>query len=342
MYYSKLFLLVALSSFGGVFGGLFDILSTTTDYNLAFAMDTLFGLVINTTEFWINGNNTDPIEVNVKLMCGNRNTATLSRTFINDGNLKAKIDTSKPMVFITHGWVDNGNRVWIKELKDDYLKYFDTNVCVVDWGNLAIVGYMIAVKNTFDVGQYVAQFITYLSNQGIPLSKVTLVGHSLGAQISGHIGHNLGGQVGAIYGLDPAGPLFTMPFDVGTSKRLDKSDAKYVQTIVTSKCTTGVCAGDGHENFYPNGGWVPQVNCGIPLLSNAESPELISCSHSHSITLFRMALNPKNVFTGKACVDYFSYYALMCLFSSTTKMGVYSSRIGGNFHVKTSAFTPFT
>ncbi|XP_062550558.1 lipase member I-like [Armigeres subalbatus] len=342
MYFTIPLLFVICSSFVGVHGGLFDLFSTNTDYNMAFAMDSIFGIVINTTEFWINGNNTDPVEVNVKLMCGNRNNAALSRTFINDDNLKAKIDTSKPIVFVTHGWLDNGNRVWMKEIKDDYLKYFDTNICIVDWGNLAIIGYMIAVKNTFIVGQYLADFITYLNKQGIPLSKVTLVGHSLGAQISGHIGRNLGGQVSAIYGLDPAGPLFTMPFDVGTAKRLDSSDAKYVQTIVTSKCFTGVCAGDGHENFYPSGGWVPQPNCALPLFSNSESPELVSCSHSHSITLFRMALNPSNVFTGKACIDYFSYYAALCLFSASTKMGVYSSRIGGNFYVKTTAFSPYT
>lgn len=261
---------------------------------------------------------------------------------INDSNLSAKLDVSKPIVFITHGWVDNSNRLWIKELKDDYLKFVDTNVCVVDWGNLAIVGYTIAVKNTFAVGQYVSKFITYLNGQGIPLSKVTLVGHSLGAQISGHIGYNLGGQVSTIYGLDPAGPLFTMPFDVGTAKRLDKSDAMYVQMIITSRCATGVCKGDGHENFYPTGGWVPQPNCGLPLFSNAESPEMVSCSHSHSITLFRMALNPSNVFTGKACTDYFSYYPLLCFFSATNKMGIYSKRIGGNFNVKTTAFEPYT
>lgn len=64
----------ALAIFGisGSLGGIFDAFNTNTDYNMAFVMDSIFGVVLNTTKFVVNGNNTNPIEVDVKIRCGNR------------------------------------------------------------------------------------------------------------------------------------------------------------------------------------------------------------------------------------------------------------------------------
>ncbi|XP_039431582.1 pancreatic triacylglycerol lipase-like [Culex pipiens pallens] len=337
------FVLCLLVAFcGQSLAGLLNSFSADSDYTAAFLMDSMFGLFTNDSKYIMNGGFTNPIEVDVTFLCGNRNVPTLVPTTINDGGLGSKIDTSKPLVLIIHGWLDNSKRNWIKQMTADYFQFVDTNLCVVDWSNLAIHGYALSVNRTYAVGDYVAEFVSYLNGQGIPLSKVTLVGHSLGAQISGQVGMRLGGQVGAIYGLDPASPLFKMPFDVGTSKRLDKSDAQYVQMIITSRCTLGVCVGDGHENFYPTGGMVPQPNCVVPMFSNAETPELISCSHAHACTLYRMALNPKNVFNGKKCFGYSAFLSMACLFNPTSKMGLYSRRIGGNFYLMTSAIPPYT
>ncbi|XP_058831710.1 pancreatic triacylglycerol lipase-like [Topomyia yanbarensis] len=338
-----IFQLLAIVLLGhNAFAGLLDLFSASSDYNAAFLMDSMFGIVVNDTKYILHGDSSNPIEVDVTFWCGNRNSPNLTQTAINDGSLSSKIVTSKPIVFITHGWLDNRNRNWIKAMTTDYLKFVDTNICVVDWGNLAIYGYALAANHTIRVGAYLAKFINYLKGEGIPLSKVTLVGHSMGAHISGDAGMNLGGKVGAIYGLDPASPLFKMPADIGISKRLDSSDALYVQMIMTSRCTWGVCVGDGHENFYPTGGLVPQPNCVIPLGSNAESGEPVSCSHAHAYTLFRMALNPRNVFNGKKCDGYAMYLSGLCFFNKSTKMGIYSSRVGGDFYLMTSLFEPYT
>ncbi|KAL9700201.1 hypothetical protein quinque_003642 [Culex quinquefasciatus] len=334
--------LVATTLWGQSLAGLLNSFSADNDFTAAYLMDSMFGIVTNNTKSILNGDSTNPIEVDVKFFCGNRNAPSLEATTIDDGSLEGKIDTSKPLVLVIHGWLDNSSRNWMKLMAADYLQFVDTNVCLVDWGNLAIYGYAFAANHTYAVGDYVAEFVSYLNGQGISLSKVTLVGHSMGAQISGQAGMKLGGQVGAIYGLDPASPLFKMPFDVGTSRRLDKSDAKYVQMIITSRCTWGVCVGDGHENFYPNGGLVPQPNCVVPVFSNAESPEPISCSHCHAYTLFRMSLNPKNVFNGKKCSGFVAYTAMACLFNPTSKMGIYSRRLGGDFYMLTRPVQPFT
>lgn len=52
------------------------------------------------------------------------------------------------------------------------------------------------------------------------LSDVTLVGHSLGAHISGYAGKYTNGTLGIIVGLDPAAPLFFKGKFIDVSKAL--------------------------------------------------------------------------------------------------------------------------
>lgn len=50
------------------------------------------------------------------------------------------------------------------------------------------------------VGEYLATFIKSLNELGVSYDDVTLVGHSLGGQISGIAGGYLDGQIGQIFG----------------------------------------------------------------------------------------------------------------------------------------------
>lgn len=74
-------------------------------------------------------------------------------------------------------------------------------MCAVDWGRLANFEYTIsATRNVFMVAEYLATFIKYLNELGVEYDNITLVGHSLGGQISGIAGGLLDGQVGQIFG----------------------------------------------------------------------------------------------------------------------------------------------
>lgn len=92
-----------------------------------------------------------------------------------------------------------------------------------------------------------------------------------------------------LIGLDPAGPGYTCPFDLGPNTRLDPSDAKYVQCVLTSRATLGTMKDCGHANFIMNGGYI-QPGCFTVL-----------CSHSRSHSFFAESIFRKHEFIGEQC-----------------------------------------
>lgn len=77
----------------------------------------------------------------------------------------------------------------------------------------------------------------------------------MGAQISGLTGQEVQRQcnkkLARITGLDPAGPLYQ---GLDESKRLDKSDAQFVDVIHTNMYWLGYTGNTGTVDFYPNCG----------------------------------------------------------------------------------------
>lgn len=334
--------LVLASTLGEAHAGLLNIFSSKSDLELSSALDIAFAKGRNDIGLLLKGEITTPIEEDVTFWCGNKNSPELQQILLDDPEVQEKIDFTKPIMLITHGWLESYNRSWIQKTAQDAIKFLDTNACVIGWTNLArYVYYQAARENTLLVSSYATQFVEFLVKEGYSLDNVTLVGHSLGSQIVGQMGHNLEGKVAEIYGLDPAGPLFTFPVDHGLENRLDESDAKYVQMILTSRYALGVGKGEGHENFYPNGGDVPQPNCIIPLTSDAEMADQVMCSHLHSTSLFRYSLDPALVFKGKECFNWMSYFLKTCILNPSDVMGVYSKKKAGNFYLKTSADSPY-
>lgn len=66
------------------------------------------------------------------------------------------------------------------------------NIVIVDWSPMcAFPWYRHAVLNTRVAARYLAAFIEYLVSRGFRLSKIHLIGFSLGAEIAGFTGKNL-------------------------------------------------------------------------------------------------------------------------------------------------------
>ncbi|CAL8096660.1 unnamed protein product [Orchesella dallaii] len=199
----------------------------------------------------------------------------------------------RPVKFLIHGFNNNstGTRFPV-DTKNAYLENTDHNIIIVEWGKLstpavprrsqADVFYPVVVDNVPMVGENIGKFILFLLDNGMisSLSKVHIIGFSLGAHVSGYAGayvrQKRQATVSRITGLDPAGPMFSRVPDDG---RLDKTDADFVDVIHSSRL--GLYDDIGHVDFYPNGGRY-QFNC--IKLSDYDNPFLTFRSFARSLS----------------------------------------------------------
>lgn len=174
------------------------------------------------------------------------------------------------------------------------------NVIGVDWRNASQrFNYFRSVADTQITGSVVAVFMRNLmSVYKQQPDNFTVVGHSLGAHVSGFVGANFTeAKIKAIYGLDPAGPAFR---DINTKFRLDPNDANLVLTLSTNAGLTslngnGIHIPVGHYSFFVNGGY-HQPGCEgrpgdeVSILDTLFSASA-SCSHQRPTWLVQVAAN---------------------------------------------------
>lgn len=240
---------------------------------------------------------------------------------------QAHFDPKLETKIIVPGWLDNIKRaVWIKRMKDALLWHWQpVNIIVVHWRNFT--PYTIAAANTRVVGAELANLLRWLE-QHFRYNRAFhhLIGHSLGAHISGYCGDRLPG-LGRITALDPARPFFQhMPKSV----RLDRADAKFVDAIhsdftpenaIFLLMSFGMTTPVGHLDFYPNGPPLLQPGCFRDSLLSVRNGiqrglehsslsvaflesirYLTACDHQRSHEWFTESImNRKCVFVGVRC-----------------------------------------
>lgn len=127
-----------------------------------------------------------------------------------DNNASIANSTFDPLLkvkFIVHGFTQNGQSAWVKEMVLELLKKEKMNVIVVDWGlgSSVLNLYDGAAGNTRLVGAQVADLIHVLNTKfHVGLKKFHIIGHSLGAQLAGFAGEKLvksGKVIGRITGI---------------------------------------------------------------------------------------------------------------------------------------------
>lgn len=191
---------------------------------------------------------------------------------INYGDFDA-LDAStfnpqNPVYFIIHGYFDTGDEGWLQRISELILEQEDANILRVDWhGGSRTLQYAQAATDTQVVGGSVGCMIqdmeSLFSSYSEMVSKITCIGHSLGAQACGYVAQNVRNRYGVnlpvIHGLDPAEPYFK---DTPEEVCLGHSDADFV-SIIHSDATQfldggvqglGLSYPVGHIDFWPNGG----------------------------------------------------------------------------------------
>lgn len=208
-------------------------------------------------------------------------------------------------------------------------------VIVVDWQGGSSPPYTQAVANIRLVGAMAAHLLEMIAAHtgNLHLDHVHLIGHSLGAHLSGYIGYTLqrvsffattwkqrslcllfqdfNMTVGRISGLDPAEPHFAK---ASAPVRLGPSAAKFVDVIHTDASAfirggLGIIEKVGHVDFYPNGG-TEQPGCdrGVVQYINQEQGSFfkgmrrfLGCNHVRSYEIFTESVNSPCPFMAISC-----------------------------------------
>uniref|UniRef100_A0A182RM63 Lipase domain-containing protein n=1 Tax=Anopheles funestus TaxID=62324 RepID=A0A182RM63_ANOFN len=127
--------------------------------------------------YWANGTN-DTVSIPVSTGM----SSSLLKTF---GEL-----SNRTVRFIVHGFGANCGLVWIYEMRTALMAVENCTVICVDWENGAkLPNYVRAAANTRLVGRQLALLLRLLrTHNGLRLSRVHLIGFSLGSHVAGFAG----------------------------------------------------------------------------------------------------------------------------------------------------------
>ncbi|KAF2368030.1 Lipase/vitellogenin [Trinorchestia longiramus] len=253
---------------------------------------------------------------------------------------------------ITHGFLSSALYNWVSVLKDALLSHSDCNVLAVSWqSGSSSLSYYSVQSRVPQVGEEVGRVLQYLlDHAGLSSLLLHLIGHSLGAHVSGFAGKYLNGTLARITGLDPAGMGFN---GAAPGDRLDKTDAQFVDVIHTHACSTliqtykcyGIVDSIGHVDVWVNGG-LEQPACqedgdGERILEDG-SP----CSHSLSYVYYTESLEypaSSTRYIARRCASPGHYHNGSCACPAYPQyMGFHAnSRTLGDFYVNTSSVWPY-
>ncbi|XP_060516291.1 pancreatic triacylglycerol lipase-like isoform X7 [Cylas formicarius] len=234
-------------------------------------------------------------------------------------------DNRRDTLVIIHGWRNHYQSPVNDIIKNAALSNHNLNVIVVDWSPIAGSNYLTAQRAVTRVGQYVGTFLTRLESQiGLSLARTTIVGHSLGAHITGNAGAATRGRIRYLVGLDPAGPLFS---ERDTSNRLDPTDGQFVQVIHTNDGVLGFGINMGHADYFPNGGKT-QPGCGIDVAG--------SCAHSRAYEYYAESLF-HNFFNSRQCNSYSDFTNNICSATSSRMGGLPLQNRAGIYFLRTNS-----
>ncbi|HZY14981.1 MAG TPA: LEPR-XLL domain-containing protein, partial [Ramlibacter sp.] len=194
------------------------------------------------------------------------------------------IDNAKDTYVVIHGWMGGLETSFYDLLNAVRAHDAEANILFVDWSAEARNPvYPDAAADTYDIGQRVAD---YLGTLGLDPATITLIGHSLGGQVSGvaadrYQAAHAGQKIARIFALDPAGPYFEPTLGQpaqDAAHRLDAGDASRVVVLHTTT-VLGYDDAAGHLDLHVNPG-APQQPGSTDFVGN----------HSYAKTLMAQLL----------------------------------------------------
>ncbi|KAI5646250.1 lipase domain-containing protein [Phthorimaea operculella] len=220
------------------------------------AIKSVFGL---TYEQMSERNSTDVHDVlNIDLITKNGN---VKHNLTMTKRMAKILEGAKNIVILVHGFLESSEGLMVNGLSPGLLKQQGLKILALDGRKLVNLEYFRSSTYARFMGERLGTCLGQMVEKGQDPSKLILIGHSLGAHISGIAGkrlHQLTGQrAGRIIALDPASPCFG---NVGPAGRLVQTDAAYVIVVHTNTGTFGLTEPVANRSAgWSSSSWTPPV-----------------------------------------------------------------------------------
>ncbi|XP_072940510.1 pancreatic lipase-related protein 3-like [Epargyreus clarus] len=245
--------------------------------------------------------------------------------------LKRIMLQAKRLVILIHGFMESSDGWMVQGVAPELLKQPDLKLFALDGRRIINLEYFRSSTYAKFMGEKLGAFLSEMIKGGLDPSKISLIGHSLGTHIAGVAGKSIkrttGKLIGRITALDPAGPCFT---NVTLDKRLDRTDAEYVDVVHTNAGVLGLKEPVGHKDFYPNGG-SSQPGC---ILS--------TCDHTRAWQIYVESIAFPNHFPARKCGNWTMFRDGLCLKNEVAYISMKSvSGSPGTYFLSTGSYSPY-
>uniref|UniRef100_A0A1I8PI98 Lipase domain-containing protein n=2 Tax=Stomoxys calcitrans TaxID=35570 RepID=A0A1I8PI98_STOCA len=243
---------------------------------------------------------------------------------------------AKPLYIVIHGYTGDRDYSPNSYIRPALLESQDVYVISVDYGPLVPYPcYFAAVENLPLASKCLGQLINNMVERNIVVNDdIHMIGFSLGAQVAGQTANYLNRRLKRITGLDPAKPMF---ITVGSERKLDATDAEFVDVIHTDVLGRGMLRSMGHVDFYPNMGPY-QPGC---RTDNMDDPG--SCNHDRAPQYYAESIRNPEGFWSYACPSWLhNLFGLCNPYSNDEIMGHRVKRsASGSYFLRTNEKPPF-
>ncbi|KAM8716959.1 hypothetical protein ACLKA7_003775 [Drosophila subpalustris] len=242
----------------------------------------------------------------------------------------------RPLKIILHGYTGHRDFAPNDRIRPVLLDNEDVYVISIDYGPLVRYPcYVQAVQNLPLVSKCLGQLINNLVERAIVQHElIHIIGFSLGGQLAGQTANHLKRKLKRITGLDPAKPLFILGSD---NRRLDPSDAEFVDVVHTDTLGRGMLRPMGHVDFYPNFGAL-QPGC---MEENPNDPG--SCNHERAARFYAESIKSTVGFWGRQCSSWLIHLFGLCSTRAPQALMGYHVTVDtrGAYFLKTSSEPPY-
>ncbi|XP_052123637.1 phospholipase A1 member A-like isoform X2 [Frankliniella occidentalis] len=219
----------------------------------------------------------------------------------------ARFNESLPTAFFIHGYLDGQDSESLIAVSGAFVRKGSHNIIAVDWSEYSGFPYLSAFSNLPGASRTIGDALSRMVVAGLPAENIWLIGHSLGAQMTGVVAQNVDFRFQRITGLDPAGP----GFGIAGVASLTRDAAALVEVVHTDAGSLGTEDASGHIDIWPNKGKAVQPGC---LFSVDEDT---FCSHARAFIYLAEAVEHPDAFPAVRCASWNAFRRGECPVNGT-------------------------